>query len=377
MTSRSARRPFRLAATVAIAVLVAACQTGQTGSQTPGSSAPPGTGAPAGDYPARAITFVVPFAAAGPTDTVTRLIAEPMKAELGVDIVVQNTTGAGGTVAAGQVAQQPADGYTVLMHHIGMSTAPTLYPDLTYDPLTSFEPIGLVTEVPMTIIGRQDFEPTTLQELIDYVGDNLDTVTYANAGRGAASHLCGLLIEDATDLDLTEVSYDGTEPAITDLLGGHVDFMCDQTTNTSEYILSGDVKAYAVTTAQAVASLPNVPTTAAAGFPNIEVGVWHGLYVPAGTPEGVVQRLTQALQAALRNQNVIDRLAELGAAPVPQDQATSAAHRQKLTDQIELWRPILEAAPTPAPASPAGSCPTADIRDGAARAAPSRPTRPP
>jgi tripartite-type tricarboxylate transporter receptor subunit TctC len=297
-----------------------------------------------GAYPDREITIVVPFAAGGPTDTVTRLIAEPMSEELGQQIVVQNVEGAGGTVAAGEVAAAEADGYTVLMHHIGMSTAPTLYPDLAYDPLTDFRTIGLVTEVPMTIIARSDFEPNTLEELVAYVTENADSVTYANAGIGAASHLCGLLFQSAIGVTLTEVPYDGTGPAMEDLIGGQVDFMCDQTTNTTGPIEAGDVKAYAVTTPERVESLPDVPTTEEAGLPDVQVGVWHGLYVPAETPDEVVEALTTALQAALEDQNVIDSLAELGAAPVPQEQATPEAHTEKLQSQIDLWRPIIEEA---------------------------------
>lgn len=295
-------------------------------------------------YPERAITIVVPFAAGGPTDTVTRLIAEPMAAALGTEIVIQNVTGAGGTVAAQQVANAEADGYTVLMHHIGMSTAPTLYPNLPYDPLTDFATIGLVTEVPMTIIGRKDLEPTTLQELVDYVKANADTVTYANAGIGAASQLCGLLFMEAIDTKLTEVPYQGTGPALTDLVGGQVDFMCDQTTNTTGQIQGGEVKAYAVTSAERLDSLPDLPTTAEGGLPDMSVTVWHGLYVPDGTPEDAVQKLSAALQTALQDQNVIDRFAELGTTPVAQDRATPAAHTETLSSQIELWKPIIEAA---------------------------------
>jgi len=313
-----------LAATAAL--LVAGCQAA----------------APA-NYPTGPITIVVPFAAGGPTDTVTRLIAAPMGEELGVQVIISNVAGAGGTTAAGQVAEAAADGYTVLMHHIGMSTAPSLYPDLAYDPLEDFEMVGLVTEVPMTIIGAPGFEPNTLAELVAYVTANTDTVTYANAGVGAASHLCGLLIEDALGVDLTEASYDGTGPAMTDILGDHVDFMCDQTTNTTEQILAGEVKAYAVTSPERVANLPDVQTTAEGGMPDVAVGVWHGLYVPDGTPDAIVQELTAALQAALRDQNVIDRLADLGAAPVSQERATPAAHRALLEDQTELWAPFLSA----------------------------------
>jgi tripartite-type tricarboxylate transporter receptor subunit TctC len=302
------------------------------------------TAAAAQDYPTGPVTIVVPFAAGGPTDTVTRLIAEPMSASRGPQIVVQNVAGAGGTLAATQVARAPADGYTLLMHHIGMSTAPALYADLAYDPATDFAPIGLVTNVPMTIIARKDFEPDTLAELVDYVKANADTVTYANAGIGAASHLCGMLFMEAIGTQLTTVPYQGTGPAMTDLLGGQVDFMCDQTTNTTGQIQGGEVKAYAVTTPERLANLPDLPTTAEAGLPDFQVGVWHGLYAPAGTPPEVIATLTGALQAALADQNVIDRFAELGTTPVSADQATSEAHAAYLAEQTALWAPIIEKA---------------------------------
>ncbi|MCY7401981.1 MAG: hypothetical protein LH477_13710 [Nocardioides sp.] len=295
-------------------------------------------------YPESEITFVVPFAAGGPTDTVTRLIAEPMSKELGQQIVVQNVEGAGGTVAAGQVASEDPDGYQVLIHHIGMSTAPALYPDLEYSPLEDFKTVGLVTDVPMTIVARSDFEPETLEELVAYVEENADTVTLANAGTGAASQLCGLLIEEAIGVDLTEVPYDGTGPALTDLVGGQVDFMCDQTTNTAAQIQSGDIKGYAVTTPERVEALPDLPTTAEAGLPDVEVGVWHGLYVPADTPDEVVEKLTAALKVALADQNVIDSFADLGTAPVAEDQVTPEAQTAKLEEQLDLWAPIIEAA---------------------------------
>jgi tripartite-type tricarboxylate transporter receptor subunit TctC len=267
-----------------------------------------------------------------------------MGAELGAEIIVQNVEGAGGTVAAEQVANAEPDGYTVLMHHIGMSTAPTLYPDLAYDPIEDFEQIGLVTEVPMTIIGSPSFEPNTMEELVTYLEENIDSVNYAHAGVGAASQLCGLLIEQATGLDLNEVPYEGTGPAMEDLLGDQVDFMCDQTTNTAERILGDEVKAYAVTTAEPIEALPDVPTTADAGFPDIEVTVWHGLYVPAETPQEIVDALNNALVAALGNEDVISRLGDLGTAPVAEDRATPDAHREHLQAQIELWRPIIEEA---------------------------------
>ncbi len=296
---------------------------------------------PAAD-PEAEITLGVPFAAGGPTDTVTRRIAEPMSKELGQQIVVQNVEGAGGTVAAGQVADEEADGYQVLIHHIGMSTAPGLYPDLAYDPLEDFKTVGLVTDVPMTIVARKDFEPETLEELVSYVEQNDDTVTMANAGPGAASQLCGLLFEQATGVDVTEVPYDGTGPALTDLVGGQVDFMCDQSTNTVAQLQSGDIKGYAVTTPERIEALPDLPTTGEAGLPDVQVGVWHGLYVPAETPDEVVEKLTEALTVALADEGVAEKFAELGTTPAAGDEITPDALTAKLEEQLELWTPIIE-----------------------------------
>jgi tripartite-type tricarboxylate transporter receptor subunit TctC len=325
----------RLGVSLAVATLALAACGG--GSSSGGDAAAEG-------YPEDEITFVVPFSAGGPTDTVTRLIAEPMGAELGQQIVVQNVEGAGGTIAAGQVAEADPDGYNVLMHHIGMSTAPSLYADLPYAPLEDFKTIGLVTEVPMTIVARSDFEPNTLEELIEYVKANADTVTLANAGVGAASQLCGLLFQSAIGETLTEVPYEGTGPALTDLVGGQVDLMCDQTTNTTGQIQGGEIKGYAVTTPERVASLPDLPTTAEAGLPDLQVGVWHGLYVPSETPDEIVQELNAALQVALKDQNVIDQLAELGSVPSTEQEATPEGHTERLTEQIALWQPIIEEA---------------------------------
>jgi tripartite-type tricarboxylate transporter receptor subunit TctC len=322
---------------VASSLVLAACGGGGGGGGSGGEEAAEG-------YPDGDITIVVPFSAGGPTDTVTRLISEPMAEELGGTIVVQNVEGAGGTVAAGEVAAANPDGYTVLMHHIGMSTAPSLYPDLAYDPLEDFKTVGLVTEVPMTIVARSDFEPETMDEFVDYVTENADSVTLANAGIGAASHLCGLLLQEALGVKLTEVPYEGTGPALTDLVGGQVDIMCDQTTNTTGQIQGGEIKAYAVTTPERVESLPDLATTEEEGLQDLQVGVWHGLYVPVETPDAIVERLTEALQVALADQNVVDELAKLGSTPSSEEDATPEAHTQRLQEQIELWRPIIEEA---------------------------------
>jgi tripartite-type tricarboxylate transporter receptor subunit TctC len=296
------------------------------------------------EYPTQPITVVVPFAAGGPTDTVARLVAAAMSEDLGQQVVVQNVGGAGGTLGAGQVAVAANDGYTLLLHHIGMSTAPALYASLPYDPVADFEPIGLITEVPMTIVARKDFEPETLEDLIAFVKENGENITYANAGIGAASQLCGLLFMDALETTMTEVPYQGTGPAMTDLLGGQVDMMCDQTTNTTSQIQAGEIKAYAVTTPERVAVLPDVPTMAEGGVENFELGIWHGLYAPAGTDPAILERLTQSLQTALADEGVGNAFAELGTYPVAADQVTPEALASTLEGQIALWGEVIAAA---------------------------------
>jgi tripartite-type tricarboxylate transporter receptor subunit TctC len=295
-------------------------------------------------YPDRNITMVVPFAAGGPTDTVSRLVAESMSKELGQQIVIENVGGAGGTLGAGRVASADPDGYTILLHHIGMATSATLYRQLAYDTLNAFEYVGLVTEVPMTILSRKNLESTDLKGLIEYAKANKDTVTVANAGIGAASHLCGMLFMSAIQTPLVTVPYKGTGPAMTDLLGGQVDIMCDQTTNTTKQIQGGTVKAYAVTSPARLDVLPDVPTAVEAGLPGFEVGIWHGIYTPKGTPAEVNERLSKALQVALKDANVGARFAELGTVPSSEADATPAALKAKLESEITRWKPVIEAA---------------------------------
>lgn len=294
-------------------------------------------------YPTKPITVVVPFSAGGPTDTVARLLAEAMSKDLGQQVVIQNVGGAGGTLGAGQVATAPADGYTLLLHHIGMSTAPSLYRSLPYDPTTDFAPIGLITSVPMTLVARKDFEPTTLAELMAYIKANGENITYAHAGIGSASQLCGMLLMDSLDTQMTTVPYQGAGPAMTDIIGGQIDMICDQTTNTTSQIQAGEVKAYAVTSQNRLTNLPDLPTTKEGGL-NLEIGVWHGLYAPAGTDAAIIARLEASLQTALADETVIGRFAELGTYPVTRDEATPAALAQMLASQIELWRAVIEAA---------------------------------
>ena len=313
----------------AFAAAAAFAFAGQAGAQT---------------YPDRPVTVIVPFAAGGPTDTVTRLVAEAMSKDLGQQIIVENVGGAGGTIGAGRVAQAAPDGYTLLLHHIGMATSATLYRKLPYDTLNSFDYVGLVTEVPMTIVAKKDLEPTDLKGLVEYAKANKDKTTVANAGIGAASHLCGMLFMSAIGTPLVTVPYKGTGPAMTDLLGGQVDIMCDQTTNTTKQIQGGTIKAYAVTTPKRLDVLPDVPTTDEGGLPGMQVGIWHGVYAPKGTPAEITDRLSKSLQKALADDNVKARFSELGTAPSPEADATPAALKAKLESEIARWKPIIEAA---------------------------------
>ena len=296
------------------------------------------------DYPTRNITMIVPFAAGGPTDTVARLIAQSMSGTLGQQMLVENVAGAGGTVGAARAAKSPPDGYTVFLHHIGMSTAPALYRKLPFDPLKDFEPIGEVADAPMTFVAKKDFPPKDAKELIPYLKANKDKVTYANAGLGAASHLCGLLFMTAIQTQLTTVPYKGTGPAMNDLLGGQVDTMCDQTTNTLSQIRAEKIKVYGVTTKKRLQALPNVPTLAEVGLKDFEVVVWHGLYAPRGTPKPVIDKLVAALQAALKDQNVKARMNELSTDPASVDRANPEALRKRLQSEIAKWGPVIKQA---------------------------------
>ena len=321
-------RPFKPLAALLLAGIVAA----------------PLSLAQAQDYPNNTITVIVPFAAGGPTDTVTRLVAESMSKTLGQQVIVENVGGAGGTVGAARAAKAEPDGYTLLLHHIGMATSATLYRKLPYDPKAAFAPVGLVTEVPMVLVSRKDFPAGNLQELVTYVKEHKDEVTYANAGVGAASHLCGMLFMQALEAPMTTVPYKGTGPAMTDLIGGQVDLLCDQTTNTTGQIKAGEIKPYGSFTDQRLAILPDLPTMKEAGLDGLSFAIWHGLYAPAGTPEPVIARLQDALQKALVDPKVAERFAELGTAPVAADQATPAALQAKLVAEIDRWKPVIEKA---------------------------------
>ncbi|MCC2594964.1 tripartite tricarboxylate transporter substrate binding protein BugD [Pusillimonas sp. MFBS29] len=297
--------------------------------------------AQAADYPDHAVNMVVPFSAGGPTDNVARSLGEAMRASLGETIVVENKGGAGGTIGTSQVARAKPDGYSILLMHIGFSTAPSLYKDPGYNPDTSFEPIGLVVDVPMTIIARSDFPANNIEELVAYLKANKDKVALANAGIGAASHLCGTMFTNAIGVDLLTIPYKGTGPAMNDLLGKQVDVMCDQTTNTTQHIKAGTVKAYAVTSKQRVPTLPDLPTMQEAGYDGFEVGIWHGMWAPKGTPKAVTDKLTSALQAGLANEDFQKRMAGLGAT-VLTNEANGEALTKKVNQQVPQWAELFK-----------------------------------
>lgn len=296
------------------------------------------------DYPSKVITIIVPFAAGGPSDTIARLTAQSMGTTLKTQMIVENVGGAGGTLGAARLTQAKPDGYTVFVHHIGHATAPALYRKLSYDPIKDFEPVGLINDGAMALVARKDFPAKNLKEFLDYVKANKDKVNMANAGVGSASHLCGMLFQSALDADLTTIPYKGTGPAMNDLLGGQVDFMCDQTTNNASQIKAEKIKAYGVTTAKPVAALPGIPTMNEAGMPNFTVSVWHAMYAPKGTPQPVIDKLSKALQEALKDPNLKQRFADLGSEPVAQNLATPEALRTHLKSEIDKWGPIIKKA---------------------------------
>jgi len=296
-------------------------------------------------WPDKPITLVVPYSAGGPTDVVARMLAIPMGISLGKAVIVENTVGAGGTIAPSRVARAAPNGYTILIHHMGMATAPALYKKLSYDPLKDFDYIGQVMDVPMTLLGRKDLPPNNLPELLAYINANKDKVTIANAGMGAVSQLCGLLFASQIGVNLTTVPYKGSGPALNDLLGGQVDLLCDQTTQTAPVIKDGTrVKVYGVTTLKRLTSLPNVPTLAEQGLKGFDVKVWHGIYAPKGTPPAVLAKLNLALRAALQDERVKQRLTELGAEIAPLDKQTPEGLRSYLESEVGKWGKVIKAS---------------------------------
>ena len=295
-------------------------------------------------YPNKPITLVVPFSAGGPTDAVARLIAVPMGKDLGQTVIVENTVGAGGTIATTRVARAAPDGYILYLHHMGMATAPALYKKLPFDPMKDFEYIGQVVDVPMVLLGRKNFPANNFKELEAYIKVNKEKVTIANAGPGSVSQLCGLLLMSREGVELTTVPYKGTGPALTDLLGGQVDLLCDQTTQTVPYIKDNLVKAYGVTTLKRLAGLSSIPTLDEQGLKGFEVKAWHGLYAPKGTPPEVLAKINKALRVALNNPEVKARLGESNIEVVPMSKVTSESLKNQLDSEINKWGPVIRKA---------------------------------
>lgn len=297
-------------------------------------------------YPDRPVTIIVPFPAGGPTDKVARDLAEAMRKPLGGTLVIENVGGAGGTLGAAKVAKASPDGYTLLLHHIGMATSPALYRKMPYETLSDFEYLGMINEVPMTLIGRPTLPANNYAELVKWLEANKGKINLANAGLGAASHLCGLLFMQSLKLDMTTVPYKGTGPAMTDLLGGQVDIMCDQTTNTSSQIEGGKVKAFAVTTMAPLKTpaLSKLPTLDSQGLKGFNVSIWHALYAPKGTPAAVVEKVNKALQASLKDADFIKKQEALGAVVITDGRVGSAEHKKFVTAEINKWGPVIKAA---------------------------------
>ncbi len=299
------------------------------------------------EYPDKPITIVVPFAAGGPTDKVARDLAEALRKPLGGNtIIIENVGGAGGTLGATKVARASNDGYTLLLHHIGMATAPALYRTMQYKTLEDFEYLGMINEVPMTLIGKPGLPANNYAELAKWIDANKGKINLANAGLGAASHLCGLLFQNTLKVDMTTVPYKGTGPAMTDLLGGQVDLMCDQSTNTTAQIEGGKVKAYAVTTMKRLTTpaLAKLPTLDESGLKGFNVTIWHAMYAPKGTPKAITDKINAALKLALHDPDFIKHQEALGAVIISDARVNGPEHKKFVEAEIAKWGPIIKAA---------------------------------
>jgi tripartite-type tricarboxylate transporter receptor subunit TctC len=292
-------------------------------------------------YPSKPITLVTPFAVGGGSDILTRVLADALRKNLNQTVVVQNIVGAGGVVGSEAVAKAEPNGYTLLLHHIGMATAPALYKDLRFDPMKSYEHVGLFADTPMVIVAAKSFAPNNFAELVDYVKKHRDRVTFASSGMGSATHLCAMLFEQLVAVPVTHVQYKGAAPALIDVQGGRVDLLCDVTAGITSHIQGGGVKAFVLTGPRRLESLPALPTSAEAGMPGLNVTAWYGLYAPAGTPKPIIDRLAVALQAATQDPAVAEQLKKMETTLFDARLATPAAHRERLGSQINLWRPII------------------------------------
>ena len=305
-------------------------------------------GAHAQDFPAgKPVTLVVPFSAGGPTDRVARDLAEAMRKPLGgVSVIIDNVPGAGSSIGAAKVARAKPDGYTLLLNHIGMATIPTLVKNVPFKVESDFEYLGIINDVPMTLIGKPALAANNYKELASWIEANKGKINLGNAGVGSASHLCGLLYQNALKVDMTTVPYKGTAPAITDLIGGQIDLLCDQTTNTSPQIEGKKVKAYAVTTSKRLTTplLKDLPTLQESGLKDFQVTIWHGLYAPKGTPEPILKKLNEALKTALKDPEFIKKEEALGAVVATDGRVEPDGHKKFVAAEIAKWSPIIKAA---------------------------------
>jgi tripartite-type tricarboxylate transporter receptor subunit TctC len=295
-------------------------------------------------WPSRPITLISPYAPGGASDFLARTLAEALKTRLGHQVLVHNAPGAGGTVGTLQAAKAKPDGYTLLLNHIGLSTMPALYKKLAFDPLASFELIGLFAEGPMVILSRKEFGPKTFAELVSYAKANKEKVTFASSGMGSATHLCAMLFQEAIGTPVTMVQYKGAAPAMLDIRSGQVDLLCDLPTTTSSAIRSGELRAFVLTASKRMASLADVPTADEVGMPGLHMSTWFGLYAPLGTPKPVLETLNKALREVVADKGVAEQLEKIETVLFPVDKATPEAHRAMLAAQIALWGPIIEKA---------------------------------
>ena len=295
-------------------------------------------------YPTKPITLIVPAAAGGPTDTVARLVAESMSRTLGQTVIVENIGGAGGTIGMLRVARAAPDGYTIAVWHIAHATAPALYENLKYDVVNDFDHLGRITDVPMTVVSKTAVSAGNITQLLDWIKAQKDKVSYGHAGVGSASHLCTLMLQKELGVQLAGIAYRGTGPAMNDLIGGQFDFMCDQTTGTTNQIKDGKIKGYAVTTKFKVSSLPELPTLDSGAIPGFEVSAWHAMWAPKGLPADVADKLVAALQAALKDPKVVERFAGLGTEPVAPALAAPQALKSHVASEVKRWDAVIKAA---------------------------------
>jgi len=295
-------------------------------------------------FPSKPVTLLVPFAAGGPSDALGRVVAQAMSGPLGQQVVVENVGGAGGTLGAGKGAAARPDGYSILLTHIGQATSVTLYRKLPYHPVDAFDTVGMIGEVPMTIVGRKDLPPKDARELFGFIKTNGNKLTFGNAGVGSASHLCGLLFMSRLQTEMNVISYRGSGPAMIELLGGRIDLQCDQTTTTTTHIRAGAIRGYGVTLKGRVPTLPDVPSLAESGLSDFELAVWYGLLVPKGTPRPVVEQLAAALKAASSDAGYLKRMAEFGVQPVPAERAGPDGFASYFRAEATRWAPVIKAA---------------------------------